>query len=131
MFLRLFIIGAVAALFTVLAYQWAKTDTGSALAAQTMAMVMFSMIHIPISISMRHPYDTAFRAETFSNKYLLMAYGWVLLVLVLVTEIGLLQRLFGTQSLTLQQWGVAVLTAVGFFFVSEIVKLLLRLVGKQ
>jgi Ca2+-transporting ATPase len=131
MFARLFIIGAVAALFTVLAYQWVKTTTDSALTAQTMAMVMFSMLHIPISISMRHPFDTAFRAETFSNKYLFMAYGWVLLVLVLVTEIGLLQRIFGTEPLTLQQWGVCVLAAAGFFFVSEIVKLILRLTVKR
>ena len=96
-----------------------------------MAMVMFSMIHIPISISMRHPFDTAFRAETFSNKYLLLAYGWVVLVLILVTEIGLLQRIFETESLTRQQWGVALLAAVFFLIVSEIFKWVLRLAGKK
>jgi Ca2+-transporting ATPase len=131
MLARLFIIGAIAGLFTILAYEWVETATDSAIAAQTMAMVMFSMIHIPISISMRHPYDTAFRTETFSNKYLFFAYGWVLLVLVLVTEIGLLQRIFGTEPLTLQQWGVCVLAVVGFFFVSEIVKLIMRLVRRR
>ncbi len=131
MLARLLIVGAIAALFTVSAYQWVKTTTDSALTAQTMAMVMFSMLHIPISISMRHPYDTAFRAETFSNKYLFLAYGWVLLILVLVTEIGLLQRIFGTEPLTLNQWGVCVLAVVVFFIVSEIVKLILRLVGRQ
>jgi Ca2+-transporting ATPase len=131
MFVRLFLIGAVAAVFTITAYQWVMITTDSTAVAQTMAMVMFSMIHIPISISMRHPFDTAFRAETFSNKYLLLAYGWVVLVLVLVTEIGILQRIFETEPLTRQQWGVCLLAVVGFFFVSEIIKVILRMAGKK
>jgi len=131
MLARLFIVGAIAAVFTVVAYQWTKTMTDSTIASQTMAMVMFSMIHIPISISLRHPYDTAFRAETFSNKYLLLAYGWVVLILVLVTEIGILQRIFGTESLTKQQWGAIILAVFVFFILSEIVKLILRLVGRR
>jgi magnesium-transporting ATPase (P-type) len=55
---------------------------------------------IPISIGLHHPYDTAFRAETFSNRYFLLTFGWILISLVLVTEIPLFQKIFGTQSLT-------------------------------
>jgi Ca2+-transporting ATPase len=87
-------------------------------------------IHIHISIGLRHPYETAFRAETFSNKFLFMAYGWVLLVLVLVTELGLFQRIFDTEPLTLQQWGVAIIAAFVFFVVSEILKSVLRIARK-
>jgi Ca2+-transporting ATPase len=129
MFVRLILVGAVAATFTIAAYQWVKSDGGSQTASETMAMVMFSLIHIPISLSLRHPYDTAFRAETFSNKYLLMAYGWVVLVLLLVTEIGILQNIFDTESLTRQQWGICLAAVLVFFFVSEIIKLILRAVG--
>jgi Ca2+-transporting ATPase len=131
MFMRLFIVGLVAAIFTIIAYQWTKNDTGSTAAAATMAMVLFSFLHIPISLSLRHPYDTIFRAETFSNRYLLFAYGWVILILVLVTEIGLFQRIFDTESLTLQQWGVCLAAAVVFVIVSEVVKVILRLTTKR
>jgi len=120
----------IAAIFAILAYQWTYSTTGSQTAAQTMAMVMFSIIHIPISLSLRHPKDTVFRAETFSNRKLLLAYGWVILVLILVTEIPLLQRVFETESLTPQQWGICLMAAVLFLFASEILKVILRLFNR-
>jgi len=130
MLVRLFTIGLIAGLFAILAYQWVLTTTGSTGAAQTMAMVMFSIIHIPISLGLRHPNDTIFRAETFSNRHLLLAYGWVLLVMVLVTEIGLFQRIFETVPLTKQQWAACLLAAILFIFVSEILKWIIRLARK-
>ncbi|MCP4212873.1 MAG: cation-translocating P-type ATPase [Halieaceae bacterium] len=130
MWIRIFIIGVVAAIFAILAYQWTYSTTDSQIAAQSMAMVMFSIIHIPISLGLRHPKDTVFRAETFSNKNLLLAYGWVVLVLVLVTELPLLQRVFETQSLTPQQWGICLIAAVLFLLVGEILKVVLRLFSK-
>ena len=128
--IRIVIIGVVAAIFAILAYQWTYSTTGSETAAQTMAMVMFSIIHIPISLGLRHPKDTVFRAETFYNKNLLLAYGWVVLVLILVTELPLLQRVFETTSLTPQQWGICLIAALFFLLVSEILKVILRLFSK-
>jgi Ca2+-transporting ATPase len=96
-----------------------------------MAMVMFSILQIPISIGLRHPRETIFRAETFSNRYLFLAYGWILLSLVLVTEIPLLINIFDTQPLTMQQWGICIVAAFLFLFVGEIVRLLLRLTTKE
>jgi Ca2+-transporting ATPase len=94
-----------------------------------MAMVMFSIVHIPFSLSLRDPFKTVFRRETFSNRYLWFAYGWVILVLLLVTELGILQGIFDTVSLTRQQWGICFIVALLFLFVGEIAKLILRLLG--
>jgi Ca2+-transporting ATPase len=127
--IRLFIIGALVALVSVGAYQWTKTTTGDNAAAQTMAMVMFSIVHIPFSLSLRHPKTTVFRRETFSNRNLWFAYGWVILVLILVTELGILQSIFDTVALTSQQWGICFIVALLFLFASEIVKLILGLFG--
>jgi Ca2+-transporting ATPase len=127
--IRLFIIGAITALFSVGAYQWTMTTTGDNAAAQSMAMVMFSIVHIPFSLSLRNPYQTVFRRETLSNRNLWFAYGWVILILILVTELGLLQGIFDTVALTRQQWGICFIVALLFLFVGEIVKLILRLVG--
>ncbi|MFA9405345.1 MAG: cation-translocating P-type ATPase [Anaerolineales bacterium] len=128
---RLFLVGLFAALFSILAFQWTKVNTGSTTSAQTMAMVMFSILQIPISIGLRHPRETIFRAETFSNRYLFLAYGWILLSLVLVTEIPLLINIFDTQPLTMQQWGICLVAAFLFLFVGEIVRLILRLTTKE
>jgi Ca2+-transporting ATPase len=127
--IRLIIIGSITALVTVGAYQWTKTIMGDTAAAQTMAMVMFSIVHIPFSLSLRHPNKTVFRRETFSNRYLWFAYGWIILALLLVTELGILQGIFDTVPMTQQQWGICFTVALLFLFVSEIAKLILRLFG--
>jgi Ca2+-transporting ATPase len=129
--IRLVTVGLIAALFAIIAYDWTKDSTGSTAAAQTMAMVMFSILSIPISLSLRHPDDTVFREETFSNRQLWLAYGWILLVLILVTEIPLLQKIFETEPLTPQQWGICLIAVVFFLLVSEIIKLILRLIRKR
>ena len=127
--IRLIINGALVALVSVGAYQWTQTTTGDQAAAQTMAMVMFSIVHIPFSLSLRHPRQTVFRRETFSNRYLWLAYGWVILILMLVTEVGILQSIFDTVPLTRQQWGICFIVALLFLFASEIVKLIIRWFG--
>ena len=108
-----------------------STSTGSTTSAQTMAMVMFSILQIPISLGLRHPRDTIFRAETFSNRNLFLAYGWILLSLVLVTEISLFQNIFNTQSLTTQQWAICLVAAVAFLIVGEILRWILRLTTER
>jgi Ca2+-transporting ATPase len=127
--IRLFIIGAITALVSVGAYQWTKTTIGDAAAAQTMAMVMFSIVHIPFSLSLRNPYQTVFQRETLSNRNLWFAYGWVILILILVTELELLQGIFDTVPMTEQQWGICFIVALLFLFAGEIVKFILRLFG--
>ena len=128
--IRLIIIGIMVAFFSVGAYEWTKESLElSDVAAQTMAMVMFSIVHIPISINLRDPINTAFRRETFSNRNLWFAYGWVILILLLVTELSVLQGIFDTVPLTRQQWGICFGVALGFFFLGELVKLILRLLG--
>jgi Ca2+-transporting ATPase len=131
MWFRLVAIGIIAALFTIAAYQWTIVTYGSTISAQSMAMVIFSMLHIPISISLRHPRQTAFRSETFSNKALLMAYGWVILILILATELSFFQRILDTEPLTTQQWGISFVAALVFFFVGEFIKWGFRLFSKS
>jgi Ca2+-transporting ATPase len=127
--IRLAIVGILVALVSVGAYRWTQTTMGDAAAAQTMAMVMFSIVHIPFSLSLRQPTETVFRRETFSNRYLWLAYGWIILILILLTEIGMFQRIFDTVPLTNRQWGICFIVAFLFLFASEIVKLILRWLG--
>jgi len=129
--IRLVIVGIIAAMLAILAYQWAYVTTGDRIVAQSMAMVMFSIVQIPISLSLRFPKQTVFRAETFSNKKLFLAYGWVLLALLLVTEIPLLQRILDTESLTPQMWGICLTAGVLLLLASEILKVVLRMFSNK
>jgi len=131
MWFRLVVIGIVAALVTIAAYQWTSVTYGSTVSAQTMAMVIFSMLHIPISLSLRHPRQSALRSETFSNRILLLAYGWVILILILATELSFFQRLLDTEPLSTEQWGICFAAALVFFFVGEFIKWGFRLFSKS
>ncbi len=128
---RLLIVGLVTASLAIGAYAWADSETGSTTSAQSLAMVIFALMSIPISLNLRHPLDTVFSKETFSNRYLLLAYGWVVLALILVTELGFLKDVFDTTSLTGEQWGVCVVAAVAFLLAGEIGKFILRRIRRQ
>ena len=95
-----------------------------------MGLVTLSLLHVVAAISTRDPERSAFGAHTFANRrFNLMILGCVGLTL-LVTEIGFLQRIFGTTSLTAEQWGVCLLAVLVAIALVEIVKFILRHVGR-
>ena len=54
-----------------------------------------------------------------------------MLILVLVTELPLLQQIFETESLSAQQWGLCLVAAMLFLLAGEIARLILRLVLRR
>jgi Ca2+-transporting ATPase len=56
----------------------------------------------------------------------LRRYGFALAAIILVTEIGFLQRIFSTVDLTLAQWGICLGIALTLVVVEEIIKVFLR-----
>ena len=98
--------------------------------ALTMGLVTLSLLHVVAAISTRDPDRSAFGAHTFANRrFNLMILGCVGLT-VLVTEIGFLQRIFGTTSLTAEQWGICLLAVLVAIALVEIAKFILRHVGR-
>jgi P-type Ca2+ transporter type 2C len=82
------------------------------------------------AIGTRDPERSAFGPHTFANRrFNVMILACVGLTL-LVTEIGFLQRIFGTTSLTAEQWGVCLLAVLVAIALVEIVKFILRHVGR-
>ncbi|MEA3336425.1 MAG: HAD-IC family P-type ATPase [Chloroflexota bacterium] len=125
---RLILVGFFMAAITLATYTWAETRFASAMIAQTMALITFSLSHLSVALNLRHPTETVFRDETFSNKRLLLTYGFVILMAVLVTELPLFQNIFDTTSLTGQQWVICIAVAVSMLFLGEIGKWIIRLV---
>jgi hypothetical protein len=56
-------------------------------------------------------------------------YGWVILILMLVTDLGILQSIFDPVPMARQQWFICFGVALIFLIVGEIVKLILRMFG--
>jgi Ca2+-transporting ATPase len=119
------------AILTLLVYQWAKVTFSSEAVAQTMALITFSTSHIFFALNLRHPFTTVFKMETLTNRNLLYAFGFVILAMVLTTELPLLQRIFSTVSLTTYQWMVCVLVAALALVGGEITKLIFKLVRQD
>jgi Ca2+-transporting ATPase len=53
-------------------------------------------------------------------------YGLALLLTFLATELGFLQRILGTTSLTLEQWLLCLALALALLFVDEVIKFFMR-----
>ena len=126
---RLAIGGILTAAITlvVIAYGEDRYDLPIAL---TMGLVTLSLLHVVAAISTRDPERSAFGTHTFANRrFNLMILACVGLTL-LVTEIGFLQRIFGTTSLTAEQWGICLLAVLVAIALVEIVKFILRHVGR-
>jgi Ca2+-transporting ATPase len=129
--IRLTLAGMFMAVITLGVYQWAQTTYGSATVAQTMALITFSTSHLFVALNLRYPYTTIFRMETLANRGLLYAYGFVILMMILATELPLMQRIFSTTALTSQQWGVCLLVAALTLVVAEIIKFIYRLARRD
>ena len=61
-----------------------------------------------------------------SDRRQLTLYGGTILAIILATEIGFLNRILDTTSLSGGQWLVCVLLAAGLILVEEIIKLVVR-----
>jgi P-type Ca2+ transporter type 2C len=101
-------------------------DWEGPLVAASMAVAAFSLMNISLAIGARSATQTALDRDTISGRRQLMLYGLALLFTLLSTELGILQRILGTTSLSGGQWLVCIALAVALLLVSEVVKLVLR-----
>ncbi|MFN8379686.1 MAG: cation-translocating P-type ATPase [Anaerolineae bacterium] len=100
--------------------------SASAAEAATMGFVVFSLFNVTIGLSARSEFGSVFNRDTLSNERQLMLFGLALLLVLLPTEIGFMQRMLGTTSLSGDQWLLCVALAVGLLLVDEVLKAFLR-----
>ncbi|MCO5185443.1 MAG: cation-transporting P-type ATPase [Anaerolineae bacterium] len=121
---RLILTGVLIALGT-LAIETTYESTNTALAA-TMGFVVFSLFNIALGLSARSEFDTVFIRDTVADRRQLGLYGLALLLALLGTELGFLQRILGTISLTGNQWLICIVLAFALLLIDEVVKFFLR-----
>ncbi len=122
--IRLCAQGAVMTIGSLAAYQIAE-DNGAVVAA-TMLLTTLSLFHVAAALLCRDQQRTIFDRATIPGVMQLRRYGLALLAIVLVTSLGLLQRIVGTEALTFAQWCTCGGIALSLVVVEELIKLVLR-----
>ena len=115
--------GVVMAVVTLGVISWATNVYGDAV-ARTMGLTVFSLCQIWFAIETSDEDRSAFSIETLRNPILIKVVLGALLVTVLATEFGPLNRLLDTVNLDRDQWLVCVVASLAIIVVAEIRKLL-------
>jgi Ca2+-transporting ATPase len=127
--MRLGLASVVMAALALGAVAWGEDHFDLAVAT-TMGLTALSLLHIVAALEAREPTGTIFSRYTIANRrfvYLIVA---ALAATLLVTEIGFLQRIFDTVSLTSSQWGICFLGPIIYVVVLELIKLGDRHLGR-
>ena len=92
--------------------------------ARTMGGTTFSLFRLFSSLETADESESLFSGSILGNRPLLIATGLSVLTIILATELGFLQRILGTVSLTPDQWAVCLLVSLSLIVVEEGRKLL-------
>jgi len=120
------LVGLFMAVTTLALISYGTTHYGSAAVGASIGLTAFSLLIVASSYQARSVTASALTAETFDNKNL----NWTVLaevvLAVLLTQMDVMRRIFGTEQLTAKQWLLALLPALALFFLWEVGKLVAR-----
>jgi Ca2+-transporting ATPase len=117
--------GAVMTIGALVAYQIGESNF-TALVASTMLLTTLSLFHLAAGLLARDQVHTIFNAHTLPGPTQLRRYGLALAAIILVTEIGFLQRVFSVVELTFNQWLICIGIALTLVVVEEVIKFFIR-----
>jgi P-type Ca2+ transporter type 2C len=111
---------------TTLGVIWWADDAHGQAVARTMGMTTFAIANVFFSYVVKDPLRSVFNVETYADRRLLMATGLSGVAILFGTELGILQRILGTVSLTGREWVACILVAFSVVVASELRKFVLR-----
>ena len=114
-------------LAAVLSFDWRGLDVQT---AETMAFVTLSLCELFRAYTVRSERASIFQIGVFSNKYMQMAVGLSILLLLLVISLPILQPIFNTHFMTPQEWVVVLVLSFLPAIAEEITKFFLRMRAK-
>jgi Ca2+-transporting ATPase len=123
LFTYLMFIGLVLAACTLGAIWWGTDQFGEAV-GRTMGVAVFSLANIWFALETADPKRSLFSATILENPTLLKATGLSILATIAAVELGLLNRILGTVSLTLDQWIISLGVSLGVLVVAEVARIL-------
>jgi Ca2+-transporting ATPase len=92
----------------------------------TMGATAFSLFNVFVGLSSRSETRSAFNREILSDRRQVMLYGITLLLIILATSLGILQRILNTTELTADQWLQCIAVALSVLVVDEVIKFFMR-----
>ena len=114
--------GLVMAAGTLGVLAWANGTYGDVI-ARTMGVTTFSLFRLFSSLETADESESLFGGSILANRPLLIATGLSMLTILLATELGFLQRILGTVSLSVDQWAICILVSLSLIVVEEARKL--------
>jgi Ca2+-transporting ATPase len=127
---RLAVASVIMAALALAVVAWGE-DRYDLAVATTMGLTTLSLMHVAAALEAREPTGTVFKRYTLQNRRFVQLIGAALVLTFLVTELGPLQRIFDTVSLTSSQWGICLLGPIVFLAAAEVGKLLDRRGGER
>ena len=126
---RLAVASVVMAGLALSVVAWGE-DRYDLVVATTMGLTTLSLMHVAAALEAREPKETIFSRYTLANRRFVQLIGAALVLTFLVTELGPLQRIFDTVSLTSSQWGICLIGPIAFLVIAELGKILDRRGGQ-
>ncbi len=111
------------ALIYLLQHNWTGVDV---LTAETMAFVTLSLCELFRAYTVRSEKASLFKIGVFSNRYMQLAVGASIALLLLVVNVPFLQPIFNTHFLDLTEWGMVIGLSLLPAIAEEITKAYLR-----
>jgi Ca2+-transporting ATPase len=127
---RIAVQGLIITVGALAVYQIVFGERGDAVAL-TMMLTTLTLYHVVLALCVRDERGTIFNRDALPHGRQLRLMGIALLLGFLATEIGFLQRILGTTSLTFDDWFVCLLVALSLLVVEEVVKFVLSRRGTQ
>jgi Ca2+-transporting ATPase len=127
---RLCVQGLIMTIGSLAAYQLGDSQDHPVVAG-TMLLSTLSLFHVGAGLLARDQRGSIFSREAIPGATQLRRYGVALLAIVAVTGIDLLERIFDTTGLTVDQWLVCLAIALSLVVLEELIKLVLRRRGRR
>jgi Ca2+-transporting ATPase len=124
--LWLALVGAVMGAATIGLLAWADHHYHSTQLARTMGMTSFAIANLFYSFCERDERLSAFSLDVLRDRKFLMFSGMSALAILLAPQLGMLNRILGTEPLTVRQWLVCIVVGFAPVVVTEIRKLVLN-----
>ena len=120
------LVGLFMAVCTLALISYGTSQYDSLAIGSSMGVTAFSLLIIVAAFEARSVTGSAFTVETFDNRNLNWTAVAELVLAVLITQLDVLRRMFGTVQITLDQWALALAPAVLLIFLWELGKLIAR-----
>ena len=120
------LVGLFMAVCTLALISYGTNSYDSLPIGSSMGVTAFSLLIIVAAFQARSVTASAFTVETFDNRNLNWTAAAELVLAILITQLDVLRRMFGTVELTLGQWALALVPAGLLILLWEIGKLIAR-----